>query len=164
MMFYLARVEETFLSTWIRETGWVFFTSLILHSLALALVVGISLVILWRELGFAVGIPPSRLFGFLPLAKTGLAIVLISGCLLLLAYPAKALTNPVFYMKLATITGALTITWRILVANRLSAPDPGQAGVHRTFACAGLFLWLASIAAGRFLAYTNSILLASSFY
>ena len=53
MMVYLARLEETFLSTWIRETGWVFFSSLIFHSLALALVIGVSLVILWRELGFA---------------------------------------------------------------------------------------------------------------
>ncbi|MBT8146107.1 MAG: hypothetical protein KJN90_04595 [Gammaproteobacteria bacterium] len=164
MMFYLARLEETFLSTWIRETGWVFFTSLIFHSLALALVVGVSLVILWRELGFAAGIPASRLCGLLPLASSGLAIVFVSGCMLLLAYPAKALSNPIFYLKLAAIVCALAITWRILSMNRLADPEPGRAGAHRTLACAALLLWLVSIAAGRFLAYTHSILLASSFY
>ena len=164
MMVYLARLEETFLSPWIRETGWVFFSSLIFHSLALALVIGVSLVILWRELGFAVGIPASRLVGFVPLAKLGLVIVLVSGCLLLLAYPAKALTNPVFYLKLAAIAFALFITWRILNSNTQTDPEPGGPGARRALAGLGLLLWLTSIAAGRFLAYTHSVLLASSFY
>jgi len=163
-MYYLARLEETFLSTWIRETGWVFFSSLTLHSLALALVIGVSLVILWRELGFAVGIPAARLVTLIPVAKTGLVVVLLSGCLLLLAYPAKALTNLLFYLKLAAVVAALVITWRILIANQHNEPLPGQPGAQRTLACLGLVLWVTSIAAGRFLAYTHSILLASSFY
>ena len=164
MMFYLARLEETFLSTWIRETGWVFFSSLTLHSLALALIVGVSLVILWRELGFAAGIPAGRLAGFVPLAKVGLFIVLLSGGLLLLAYPAKALSNPVFYLKLTAIVFALAITRRILRANKLADPEPGRSGAQRSLAWVGLILWLTSIVAGRFLAYTHSVLLASSFY
>lgn len=163
-MFYLARLEETFLSTWVRETGWVFFGSLILHSLALALVIGTSLVVLWRELGFATGIRAARLVTFLPLSKLGLTGVVLSGCLLLLAYPAKALTNPVFYLKLGSIVAALTITWRILGANQLKDPEIGHPGTHRALACLGLLLWLTSIAAGRFLAYTHSVLLASRFY
>jgi len=163
-MFYLARLEETFISTWIRETGWVFFSSLILHSLALALVVGVSLVVLWRELGYAAGIPAGRLTALIPLAKSGLLVVLLSGCFLLLAYPAKALTNPVFYLKLAATAVALVVTWRVLGVNRITDPEPGQPGAQRKLACLGLLLWLASIAAGRFLAYTHSVLLASSFY
>lgn len=164
MLYFLARLEETPFSTWIRETGWVFFSSLTLHSLSLALVVGISLVILWRELGFAAGIRASRLAGFLVPGKIGLALVLFSGLLLLLAYPAKALTNPVFYLKLGSIIAALAITRSILNHNVTTDPEPGQAGTRKNLAKVGLLLWLASVTAGRFLAYTHDILLASSFY
>jgi hypothetical protein len=163
-MYFLARLEETFLSEWIRETGWVFFGSLIFHSLALALVVGVSLVILWREIGFAAGVPAARLGGFIPLAKLGLLVVLLSGLLLLLAYPAKALSNPVFYLKLSAIVAALIITWQILAQNQQTDPEPGQPGARRSLAWLGLLLWLTSVAAGRFLAYTHNVLLASSFY
>ena len=163
-MFFLARLEETALSTWIRETGWVFFSSLTLHSLSLALVVGISLVVLWRELGFASGIPARRLASFVPLAKSGLATVFVSGCLLLLAYPAKALTNLVFYLKLIAILWVLAITRRVVNNNLQTDPPPGLPGTNRLSAGLGLLLWIFSIGAGRFLAYTHNILLASSFY
>ena len=163
-MFYLARLEETVISVWVRETGWVFFTGLTLHSLSLALVIGVSLVILWRELGFAAGIPASQLWAFIPLAKIGLVVVLISGSMLLLAYPAKALTNPVFYLKLLSILLALTITRLLVNYNKVSGSQPGIATPKRRLAGLGLLLWFNSVTAGRFLAYTHSILLASSFY
>lgn len=163
-MFYLARLEETLLSTWVRETGWVFFSSLILHALGLALVVGVSLVILLRELGFAAAIPVGGLRDLRPLSRGGLVGVLCSGGLLLLAYPAKALSNPVFYLKIAALCGALTITRRLLEAG---AHSPAVAIRHegqRALAALGVILWLTSVTAGRFLAYTHNVLLASSFY
>jgi len=163
-MFYLARLEETLLSTWIRETGWVFFSSLILHALGLALVVGVSLVILLRELGFAAAIPAGRLRDLRPLSRGGLVGVLCSGGLLLLAYPAKALSNPVFYLKIAALCGALSITRGLLEAR---AHSPALAARHedqRGLAALGVILWIASVTAGRFLAYTHNVLLASSFY
>jgi hypothetical protein len=163
-MYFLARLEETFVSEWIRETGWVFFGSLIFHSLALALVVGVSLVILWREIGFAAGVPAGQLSGFIPLAKLGLLVVILSGLLLLLAYPAKALSNPVFYLKLTAIVAALFITRQIVAKNRQTEPSSGQPGSQSRLAWLALFLWLTSVAAGRFLAYTHNVLLASSFY
>jgi len=164
MMYLLARLEETLISEWIRETGWVFFGSLIFHSLALALVVGMSLAILWREVGFAASIPAGRFGEFIPLAKLGLMVVLLSGLLLLIAYPSKALSNPVFYLKLTAILAALVITWRIVANNRLTDPVSGKPGARRRLAWLGLCLWLTSVAAGRFLAYTHNVLLASSFY
>src|SRR5690606_2186296 len=44
---------------------------------------------------------------FFPAAWIGFTIALVSGVLLLLAYPTKALTDPVFYLKLALIAAAL---------------------------------------------------------
>jgi hypothetical protein len=156
-MYLLARLEETPFSSWIRETGWVFFGSLTLHSLALALVVGFGLLTTLRLMGWGPELPVNRLRGFLPVVWSGLAAVLLSGALLLLAYPAKALTNPLFYVKLTAILAALTLTLRLLNKAEL---------LHQTRTLAGLtfLLWIVSVAAGRFLAYTHTVLLASSFY
>lgn len=162
-MYYLARLEETGISTWLRETGWAFFSALTLHSLSMALVVGISLAINLRKLGVADAVPFQRLQGLLAPMWWGVAAVILSGSLLLLAYPAKALTNPVFYLKLAAVSLALFLTnrlFRIHVDNGI--------GPHRipdyTFASLALGAWLVGIGAGRFLAYTHTVLLAARTY
>ena len=165
-MYLLARIEETAFSTWIRESGWGFFTSLTLHSLALALVVGINLATNFRLLGFAKGIPIQLMGRFLPLMWFALVVVVLSGTALLIAYPAKALTNILFYLKISAIIAALMIT-RHFSRTLFNEAVTGEVAVDcrvKTLAAIALILWISSIGAGRFLAYTNSILLASSFY
>ena len=164
MMAILARLEVTGFSIWIRETGWVFFGSLILHSLALGLVVGICLVLNLKILGPAARIPDKHLADFLPVVWLGLILVVLSGGLLLIAYPAKALTNPVFLLKGTSVLLALLITLK-LTTRRILQPSTIPSGrIARTLAGVALVLWFTSIAAGRFLAYTHSILLASRYY
>jgi hypothetical protein len=77
--------------------------------------------------------------------------------LLLIAYPTKALTNPLFYIKLTLVAVALTLVY--LVARdvlRGGGPEgklpPTRA---RMLAGASLAAWLVLIAAGRYLAYTH---------
>ena len=165
-MYYFARIEETGFSIWLRESDWGFFSALTFHSLALALVVGINLAINLRVLGFAERVPINLMNRFFPLMGIGLVIVLLSGVLLLIAYPAKALTNVVFYLKIAAIVAALLLTWHF---NRtlMRQTDQGLAKITSTqkkMAATALLLWVISIGAGRFLAYTHSVLLASRFY
>ncbi|OGT73817.1 MAG: hypothetical protein A3H44_02995 [Gammaproteobacteria bacterium RIFCSPLOWO2_02_FULL_57_10] len=162
----LAWLEQTAISIWLRESEWGFFFPLVLHSLAMGLVVGINLAVALRIVGVAPAVPLSFMCRFYPLMRGGAVVILISGLLLLLAYPAKALTNPVFYIKLICIVAALYIARRFrvrLMMNRLHDQEALPSHV-RTIAVFALLLWIVSISAGRFLAYTNSILLASSFY
>lgn len=98
-----AWIERTPIALWVRESLWGFPISLILHAWSMALLVGISVVLSLS----ALGVDPRVL---LPLAEKSkpvlwgaLLVSLISGLLLLSAYPAKALTNEVFYLKLAFI-------------------------------------------------------------
>jgi hypothetical protein len=79
----------------------------------------------------------------------GLALALVSGAMLVLGYPAKALTNPFFYVKLACAAAALILTLR------LSGGAWGRAAAGLCIA-----LWLAALTLGRFLAYTHKVLLA----
>ena len=89
---------------------------------------------------------------------------LVSGFILLLGYPAKALTNPVFYLKLSCI--ALALAAARALGNRIAhAPTDAVAGwkADRVLAGLTLGLWVVSVTAGRLLAYTHSRLLASDF-
>ena len=121
-MEYLAWIEGTPFSTWMRESALAFFSSLILHSLAMGFVVGVHVATALRILGVAPGIPLSLMRRFSPVLWVGLVVVVLSGFLLLAAYPAKALTNPVFYLKLAAVVAALFITKSL--ANGLFGHDP----------------------------------------
>jgi hypothetical protein len=165
-MYFLARIEETGFSIWLRESDWGFFTALTFHSLALALVVGINLAINLRVLGFARLVPINLMNRFLPIMGIGFVVVVISGVLLLIAYPAKALTNVVFYLKIAAIIAALLLTSHF---NKTLMQQPGEGlaritSKQKKLAATALVLWIISVTAGRFLAYTHTVLLASRFY
>ena len=162
-MDYLLWLEDTPFSIWIRESGPAFFGSLILHSVAMGFVVGVHVAMNLRILGMAPGIPLSLMRRFFPVFWVGLVFVSLSGVLLLIAYPAKALTNPVFYLKLSAIVIALFIT-RSLAKGVLQDPSydvepaPKKA---RMLATVSIFLWAGAVTSGRFLAYTYKILMAS---
>jgi hypothetical protein len=81
----------------------------------------------------------------------GLWMNVLSGVALLIAYPTKALTNPLFYVKLGLIAVALAILRAIV---RQVRPAQPISGVTKMLAVASLLAWAATIAAGRFLAYT----------
>ncbi len=163
MVEFLIWLEETRPSTWMRESGGAFFSSLVFHSIGMAFVAGIHVVTDLRVLGVAPGVPLSLMRRYVPVLWASLAVVTASGLLLLLAYPAKALTNPLFYFKLAAIGGALWIM-RALQRGVLrdSRHDAGPAPTRaRMLALVSLVLWAAVITSGRFLAYTAKVMMAS---
>jgi hypothetical protein len=93
----------------------------------------------------------------------GFAINALSGLALLAAYPAKALTNWVFFVKLSLVAAALWVLqqtkYEIAVANGTAAREVSARA--RRLALASLLLWTGTIVAGRLLAYTHHILLVS---
>jgi hypothetical protein len=86
----------------------------------------------------------------------GLWLNVASGIALLIAYPTKALTNPIFYIKLGLIAAALVIlrTVRRRVLDDSAAPETWGAGSAKRLALASLACWAGATFAGRFLAYT----------
>ena len=99
----LSRIEETALSIWFRESGAAFFSTLTLHSLAMAIVVGINFAIAFRLMGWVPQFALSPYSRFYQIHWIGVIVIFLSGAGLLLAYPAKALTNPIFYLKFVEI-------------------------------------------------------------
>ncbi len=162
----LVWLEETPASVWVREypsiLGFPFI--LFLHTLGLAMLAGVSIGIDVWVLRAATFARTVRMTGLIRVMWLGFGINTASGLALLLAYPAKALTNPVFYAKLALVAAGLYAVARI---NREAFPE-GEAAAGgvvnaaaKRWAAGSLLFWAGTIATGRLLAYTHHVLFAS---
>jgi hypothetical protein len=156
-----AWIESTPFSIWLRESPslWVFPFVLILHTVGLAFLVGANVAIDLRVLGVARGVPLRTLERYHLVMWIGFWVNAFSGVLLLIAYPTKALTNPIFYVKLALIVAGLAIAVAIRARMPRSGLAEGATSRLRGLAIASLACWALSITAGRLLAYTYSRLL-----
>jgi hypothetical protein len=184
-------LESTAFSVWMRESPSVFAFPIILavHTIGLGLLAGINVALDLRMLGFAARIPLAEFRRFWPWLWIGLWLNVTSGLALIAAYPTKALTNPIFYMKLGLIVAALAILRRVRMlltpaeympvsvqgVHRQSLQPPSQVSLAaasapaiptlagaKTLAVASLLCWAGAIASGRFLAYTYIRLMVDS--
>lgn len=158
---FFTGVEANWLSVWVRESPSLlaFPTIIALHAIGMAFLVGANVAIDLRVLGFAPRIPFVSLTALIPGMVFGFCMNAVSGVLLLLAYPTKALTNPVFYMKMIAIALAVAAAWAI--RKRVLGEDARTVPASdKMLAGASLALWAAAIVAGRFLAYTYKYLSA----
>ena len=154
-------IEHTDLSMWIRgESMLAFPLILTVHVLGTGFLAGTSSAIALRILGVARQVPLGLLEKFYPILWVALTANVVSGTLLLIGYPYKAFTNPLFYVKLSLI--ALAVYLVVKIRNdvlRHPQGDKRRADISlwkRAKFLAGLSLasWMGTIAAGRFLAYT----------
>jgi hypothetical protein len=128
----------------------------------LAFLVGTNLAVGIRVLGVGRGLPIISLDRYYLVMWLGFWVNAISGILLLIGYPTKSLTNPLFYVKIGLIAIGLVAAQKIR-GQMLGSPglDRAVPGSARTLAAVSIFSWLAAITAGRFLAYTYSRLMAT---
>jgi hypothetical protein len=156
---FLAFVERSALADWIRgsESLLAFPGIITLHAIGMGFLAGGSTAIDLRILGVARGISLQAMAGFLPLLWLAFAINAVSGTLLLIAYPTKALTNPLFYVKLGLIALGVTLVYRIgaTVLRATEGEDKPMPPFAKPLALASIATWVALILAGRFLAYTH---------
>ena len=149
---FFAWIESTAIHTWIVESPSLlaFPGILAAHTIGLALLAGVNGALDLRLLGFARGIPPATFIRLLPVMRAGFWLNVVSGIALLIGYPAKAFTNPVFYLKLGLIAAAMIVLQAILQRAEKGGDAPGT----RALAVVSLLLWASAITAGRLLAYT----------
>jgi hypothetical protein len=159
---FLDTLERSSLSTWIRESesAFAYYFVLVIHNIGLALLVGACGVLGARLLGFVPELPVAPLRRFFRFVWTGFWLNVVSGVFLLIAYPTKALTNPIFYVKLVLIAFGVWVLRRIEQQLSVAAParDAGPV-VTRSLTLWMLGLWLAVLTAGRALAYTATYIL-----
>lgn len=141
-------LSQTALILWVAESDWGYPIVLTLHSIGMALVVGILFMFDLRILGLGKRIPLVAFDTFFPIAWVGFAINLVSGTMLFLANPSIFLSNTAFITKIALLCGAGAVAF---VLGRRDLENV----VSRTLAASSLVLLLGAITAGRIIAYTN---------
>ena len=148
---FLETIERSGLSTWIRESesAYAYYFVLVIHNIGLALLVGTCGVLGARLLGFVPELPLAPLRRFFRFIWIGFWLNVVSGVFLLIAYPTKALTNPIFYVKLVLVAVGVWLLRRI----------ERDADVKPSLAAWMLAVWFGVLTAGRALAYTASYLL-----
>lgn len=160
---FLTWLESTGFSTWMRESPSVFAFPAILscHTIGMGLVAGINAALALRILGVAPRVPVEDMRPFMRVMWFGFWLNAVSGVALLIAYPTKALTNPVFYLKLTLIAMAMVLA-KMISRRLFRDPAPAIAatsGSVRMLAAGSLVCWAGAITAGRLLAYTYTRLL-----
>ena len=163
MIPFLAWLESTGVSVWIRESSSILAFPGILscHAIGMGFAAGVNAAVALRILGVASTVPLGEMRRFLPVMWFGFWLNAASGVALLIAYPTKALTNPLFYVKLALVASGVWLAKAIdRYLSGVSTGDVPPPRTPRVLAAVSLGSWAGAIAAGRLLAYTYSHLMA----
>ena len=160
---FLLWIENTALSRWLVESPSLlaFPTVLILHAIGMGFAAGIAVAFDLRVLGVAPNVPFAAMRRLFTVLWAGFWLNAASGLLLLWAYPTKALTNPVFYLKLVLIAVGMVLVARmsrdvLRSADREVGPTAAQTASARLrrLAILSMVCWAGAVTAGRLLAYT----------
>lgn len=152
----LAWLQNTALSTWLRESEsiWALPTALTVHTLGLAVLVGASWVVDLRLLGVASRVPLVPLQPFFRVMWIGFWINAVTGTLLFAADATRKGTSVTFLLKMIFV--AIGVATMVLIKRNLYGRNGDAPTVGRNtklLAAASLVVWAAAITAGRLLAY-----------
>jgi hypothetical protein len=157
---FLSSIENSPFCEWVRTSSslWAYPGFLFLHTVGLAIVVGLSVVVDLRLLGFARQMPVAPLDRFFPIMWIGFWINAASGTILLAQDATAKLTNPVFGIKM-TLIGLAVVDMILIrrVVSRDSLIGASVSGRGRFLAAVSIFLWLGATTAGRLMTYLGSV-------
>ena len=156
----LAAISQTSLGTWIRESGSLlgYPTFIMLHTVGLAILVGLSSIVALLVLGSAprsVLAATRRLFPYMWL---GFVINAVSGLILMSADAPTLAMNRVMWVKFVFIVAVIPILWslRRYVGEQASEQATRPPARGRLLAGATLFCWVGAIVTGRLTAYIGA--------
>lgn len=149
----------TEVSQTLQTTGWMVPMVQAVHIMAIAMVIVPVLLLALRLLG--IGRPrqpiPVRAASLGPAISWALLALLISGVALVVAEPRRELLNAVFQTKMALLLAAVTVTVGVRRWAARSSEDAAYTAPlgARGLALLSLFLWVAVVSCGRWIAYVQ---------
>lgn len=153
----MAWLEATTFAEWVRTSLIGYPLVLTLHSIGMAIMVGLIFVVNLRLLGLFRRIPYASLDRMLALAWIGFIINFLSGAAIFTSQATAYVTNGPFILKIAMVLlGALTAGYMQPMLKRESvnwAGDSPVPGMVQTLAIGSLVMWTVAITTGRFTAY-----------
>jgi hypothetical protein len=168
-MNFLAWLEQTEFSVWLRESDWGHPIVLCFHAVGMGMVVGICVMFSARVLGYSKNVPLNafdRLFG---LAWIGFWMNAVSGVVLFSGSPRRLLETPAFLIKMVLIAAAGFSLWVLtrMLQGVMEQPQGAYAGAGQGMGENGdlpvsakvaavfpVLFWIGAIVSGRLIAYT----------
>jgi hypothetical protein len=149
---FLVWLEATGLAEWVRSSNAGYPSMIALHAVGMAVMVGLSLLIDLRVLGWFAGIPLQALQRFFGLAWLGFGINFLSGSGLFSAQATSYIVDWVFMTKMTLVLlGAITAA--ILQPAIAKAGPGGVSGGTKAVAGFAIVFWVVAIVMGRLTAY-----------
>jgi hypothetical protein len=155
-------LAATSLSHTIQTTGWVIPTLQTIHILSVAIVFSSAVLVdlrLWRLLNRDVPLPEITR-RFLPVIWPVLAVLLITGALLIIGEPRRSLLNSTFYIKMGLLAFAILLTawlqWSVSSSPNFWDKDRGRRMAGQFAASVSILVWCGILFAGRWIAYTQA--------
>ena len=156
---FLVFLENMEFSMWVKNapTIWAFPTILIVHTLGMSIVAGVSAMLSLVVLGFWPAVPMKPFARAFPLLWFGFGINAVTGTMMLVADATTKLTTLDFYLKMVFVFAGLYVLIRmrrqVFENPQLDrVPLPGNA---KMLAWASLACWFGAIVSGRLLAYVK---------
>src|SRR5271170_851470 len=154
-------LATTALSHTIQTTGWIIPSLQTIHILSVATVFSAAILVdlrIWRLLERDEPLPDVAR-RFLPTIWPVLLILLVTGSLLIIGEPRRSLLNVTFYLKMALLALALTLTvalqWSLSSAPDFWEKDQRRRIAGRFAASVSMLVWCGILFAGRWIAYTG---------
>lgn len=151
-------IEETWLAEYVRVSALGYPMMIALHSLGLAIMVGLSVVLSLRVLGFFRGIPFSALHKLLKVAWVGFIVNFLSGSGLFASQATTYVTDVTFLLKMGfVLLGAIFVgLLQGAVTANVRAGITSAAGSSvsvKIFAVGSIVAWFVATVTGRLIAY-----------
>jgi len=155
----LTYLQDSPFTDWVLTAMLGFPTLIALHSVGMAVVVGLTFVIALRLNGAVSGLDRPLLLRFVSLAIWGFTLNLVTGLMLFVTRGPEYLATGMFLLKmLLVLMSAALVVW---VGQRLreqpAASDVIADRVAGRLAIAATTLWFGAVVAGRLIAYVSDL-------
>jgi hypothetical protein len=155
-------LAATSLSHTILTAGWIIPALQIIHILSVAVAFSAAVLVNFRIFRLFEHDEPLRDVAqrFLPWIRPVLAVLLVTGSLLIIGEPRRALINPTFYLKMALLLVAILLTagmqGALAAVPTFWEKDRSRRLAGKALATASILIWCGILFAGRWIAYTQS--------
>jgi len=148
---FLFMLEDSALGLLISSSIWGYPIALSLHALGMGVLVGISVMLALRVMGFVQAIPTSAILPYWRLAIAGFIVNLLSGTALFMGSASSLASNWAFFAKFGCLIVSLILTRRLVQVSFRTTEDTTKD--NRVLAIGTLAAWAATIIFGRIIGY-----------
>lgn len=159
-MEFLAYIEASAFSEWVLVSMLGFPTLIALHSIGMAVAVGLSLMVTLRLIGIYAGFKAQLIPRLLDIAVWGFVLNLITGLSLFAPRGPEYIVSYIFLIKMLLVLSSIGILFWLrhhLEPLRLSTDGAAVGGLARTLSLVSTATWFGAVIAGRLIAYLSAL-------